>query len=189
MHQFFFKIHIADSFHSSFGQAWLNQQPFPEIMVIWYFRVLWACQACLTTTNKNFMIKLQFPWISYYMQKENFLPQLSFEILKFKKLCNLIGWEHFQLQLRKLSHAVQEIFQSHVVFIDSQRWCIIQNQKITLMDQIIFQNLYCRFFSEHSEYAWLNWNKITWSNCNIHENITTLKKELYISKSFCDIKF
>ena len=32
-------------------------------------------------------------------KKANFLPQIVFEILKFKKLCNLIGLEYFQLQL------------------------------------------------------------------------------------------
>ena len=32
-------------------------------------------------------------------EKANFLPQIVFEILKFKKLCNLIGLEYFQLQL------------------------------------------------------------------------------------------
>ena len=62
------------------------------------------------------MIKLQLPWMSYYMQKANFLPQINFEILE---LCNLIDREQYQLHLKN------QIFQSHVVFIDSQRWCII----------------------------------------------------------------
>ena len=96
---FFFKIHIADLFWSTFGQAWLNQQLFPEILAICYFRVLWACQTYLTTPKKNFMIKLQYPWISYYMQKANSLPQIVFEILKLK-LSNLIGLEYFQLQFK-----------------------------------------------------------------------------------------
>ena len=52
------------------------------------------------TQEKNFIIKLQLPWISYYMQKSNFLPKIVFEILKFKKLCNLIGLEYYQLQLK-----------------------------------------------------------------------------------------
>ena len=73
---------------------------FPEILAICYFRALWACQTCLTIPKKNFMIKLQLPWISYYMQKANFLPQIVFEILKFKKLSNPIGLEYFQLQLK-----------------------------------------------------------------------------------------
>ena len=98
--QFSFKIHTADLFSSTFGQAWLNKQPFPEILAICYFRALWACQAYLTTPKKNFMIKLQLPWISYCMQKANYLPQIVFEILKFKQLCNLIGLEYFQLQLK-----------------------------------------------------------------------------------------
>ena len=46
------------------------------------------------------MIELKLPWMSYYMQKANFLLQIVFEILEFKKLCNLIGLEHFQLQLK-----------------------------------------------------------------------------------------
>ena len=33
-------------------------------------------------------------------EKANFLPQIVFEILKFKKLCNLIGLEYYQLQLK-----------------------------------------------------------------------------------------
>ena len=49
--------------------------------------------------KKNFMIKLQLPQISYYMPKANFLPQIVFEILKFKILFNSIGLECFQLQL------------------------------------------------------------------------------------------
>ena len=52
------------------------------------------------------------------MQKANFLPQIVFEILKFRKICNLIGLEYFQLQLKNY------IFHSHEVFIDSHRWCI-----------------------------------------------------------------
>ena len=34
------------------------------------------------------------------MQKENFVAQIVFEILKFKKLSNPIGLEYFQLQLK-----------------------------------------------------------------------------------------
>ena len=51
-------------------------------------------------TQEKFMNKLQLPRISYYMQKENFLLQIVFEILKFKKLCNLTGLEYFDLQLK-----------------------------------------------------------------------------------------
>ena len=31
------------------------------------------------------------------------------------------------------------------------------------------------FFSEHLGLAWLNPKKITWSNCNFHEHLTTFK--------------
>ena len=116
---FFFKIHIADLFQRTLGKACLKQQSFPEILLICYFRALWAWQVCLTTSKKNFMIKLLLRWISYYMQKAKFLPQIVFEILKFKKLGNLIGLEYSQLQLKN------QIFHSHTVFKDSQRWCII----------------------------------------------------------------
>ena len=97
---FSFKINIADLFQSTFGQAWLDQQLLPAILAICYFRALWACQACLTTPNKNFMIKLQLLWVSFYIQKANFLPQILFEISKSKKLWNLTGLECFQLQLK-----------------------------------------------------------------------------------------
>ena len=56
--------------------------------------------ACPTTHKNNFMIKSQLPWISYYMQKAKFLPKKVFEISKIKKLCNLIGLENFQIQLK-----------------------------------------------------------------------------------------
>ena len=92
---FSFKIHIADLFQSTFGQAWLDQQLLPAILAICYFRALWTCQA----PNKNFMIKLQLLWVSFYIQKANFLPQILFEISKSKKLWNLTGLECFQLQL------------------------------------------------------------------------------------------
>ena len=51
-------------------------------------------------TQENFMIKLQLPWLSYYMQKANFLPQIVFGILQFKKLSNPSGLDYFQLQLK-----------------------------------------------------------------------------------------
>ena len=60
-------------------------------------------------------------------------------------------------------------------------------------DQIDGPNLFSKsvlliFFSEQLEHAWLNPKKITWSNCNFHENLAILKKELYTSNSFCDIE-
>ena len=78
-----------------------------------------------------------------------------------------------------------------MIFADSQRqlWRIIWNQKIILLDQIFFQNLYCQFISEHFGHAWLNAKKITWTN---HSFILKMiinyiqKNELYTSNSFCD---
>ena len=50
--------------------------------------------------RKTSWSKCRFQWISYYLQKANFLPQIVFEISKFKKSCNLTGREHFQLQAK-----------------------------------------------------------------------------------------
>ena len=46
------------------------------------------------------MIYLKLPWIPNYMQKMNITPRIVFEILKFKKFCNLAGREHFVYNLR-----------------------------------------------------------------------------------------
>ena len=35
-----------------------------------------------------------------YLQKKNIIPHIVFEILKFKKSCNLIGGEHLAYNLR-----------------------------------------------------------------------------------------
>ena len=43
------------------------------------------------------------------MQKMNFIPQIDFEILKFKKSCNLIGREHFDLKIEN------HIFSRHAI--------------------------------------------------------------------------
>ena len=39
------------------------------------------------------------------MQKMKFIPQIVFEIVKFKKSCNLIGQEHFYSQLENQNFA------------------------------------------------------------------------------------
>ena len=54
-------------------------------------------------------------------QKASFQPQTVFEISKIKNLCNLIGPEHFQLELKS------KIFHRHAVFMHPKRhlWCII----------------------------------------------------------------
>ena len=70
-------------------------------------------------TQENLPDQILLPWISYYMQKANFLALIIFEISKFKELSNPIGLEYFQLQLKNY------VFHSHVAFVDSQRWCII----------------------------------------------------------------
>ena len=62
-------------------------------------------------TQENFVIKLQLLWISYYMQKANFLPQIVFEILKFKKICNLIGLEYFNYNSRTRFFIAMRFFQ------------------------------------------------------------------------------
>ena len=81
--KYILKIHIADIFESSFRQA----RPNPATICRDIGDLLFQSTIGMlgkTTPKKNFMIKLQFPWISYYKQKANFLPQIVFEILKFK---------------------------------------------------------------------------------------------------------
>ena len=55
------------------------------------------------------------------MQKMNITPQMVFEILKFKKFCNLIGGDYFGLQFENQN------FPRHAVFTKSysQLWGII----------------------------------------------------------------
>ena len=71
---------------------------------IFYFRALWVCQECLPTPKKTSWSNCSFhgyliPWISYCYYAD-FPTQIVFEILKLKELCNLIGLEYFQLQLK-----------------------------------------------------------------------------------------
>ena len=57
-----------------------------------------------------------------------------------------------------------------------------KTKKITLMNHFFFQNLHCQFISTLFWHASLNPNKITWSNCNFYEILTTLKKgTLYLN--------
>ena len=68
-------------------------QPFPEILALCYLSI----PGMPDHTQQIFMILLKLLWTSNYMQKMNIMPQIVFEILKFKKSCNLIGGEHFGL--------------------------------------------------------------------------------------------
>ena len=93
MDQIFFKIHIADLFQSTFGQPWLNPTTLSRDIGDFLFQSTMGKPGMPDHTQE----KLRD---SYYMQKRNFLPQIAFEILTIKKLCNMIGGEHFQLQLK-----------------------------------------------------------------------------------------
>ena len=69
-------------------------------------------------------------------KKMNFIPQIVFNILKFKQLYNIIGKKHFCL-LRE-----NQIFHRHVVFTElkQQQWCNIKNKKKhALMDHMFFK--------------------------------------------------
>ena len=48
---------------------------------------------------------MKFPWMSKYMHKINFIAQCFFEILKFKKVCNLIGQDNFAPLLKNKNFA------------------------------------------------------------------------------------
>ena len=60
------------------------------------------------------------------MQKTNIIPQIIFEKLRFKKSCNLIGGQHFGLQLEN------QIFPRHEAFTKSysQLWASFKTQKV-----------------------------------------------------------
>ena len=53
--------------------------------------------------------------MSNFMQKMNFIPQIVFEILKFNLSCNLIGREHYGLQIEN------QIFSRNAIFTKSER--------------------------------------------------------------------
>ena len=69
-------------------------QPFPEILAICYFGELLACPG-MTDQTRHDLTKASMD--NELQQKMNFIPHIVFEILKFKKSCNLIGREHFGL--------------------------------------------------------------------------------------------
>ena len=96
-------------------------RPFPEILLPCYFGKPWTCPGMPDQTQQILQDLTKLPWISNYIQKKNIIPQIVFEILKFKKSCNLICGEHFGLKLEK------QIFPRHTVFTKSytQLWGII----------------------------------------------------------------
>ena len=78
------------------------------------------------------------------MQKATFLPPIVFEIIKFKKLYNMIGLEHFELQLKNL------IFQPCNFHRFPKATMMYHLKPKNHIDEpFFFQNLYCRFISEH----------------------------------------
>ena len=77
-------------------------------------------------------MKLRLRWISYYMQKANVLTQIVFEILKFKKNMQS-DWSRTQ-ELDFSQPRGSYRFSKLVYDL---------KMKITLMDQIFLQNLYC----------------------------------------------
>ena len=93
---FLINTHIADFFQSIFGQTWLNpttlSKDIGDFFILEHYghtRQAWP------HPRKKITNKFWLPWISYYMQKVKFLLHIVFEIIKFKKLCNLIAQEHF----------------------------------------------------------------------------------------------
>ena len=113
------------------------------------------------------------------MQKANFLPQIVFETLKFKK-CD---WS------RAFSMATQELDFSQpcdILQIPKGNYAVsFKTKKSHWWTNCFSQNLYWIFISEHFGHAWLNAKKITWSNCNFHENLTTIEKgTLYLKQLF-----
>ena len=96
MNQFFFKIHIADLHQNTFGQASLN----PTTLSRDIGNLLFQSTMSMPGIPDHTQEKLHAQTVAFIdillHPKTNFLPQIVFEILKLKKLCNLIDQEHFK---------------------------------------------------------------------------------------------
>ena len=79
---------------------------------------------------------LRLPWIYNYMQKMNIILQTVFEILKFKKSCNLIGGKNFGLQLNN------QIFPRHAFFTNH----IANYGALFKAQKVILPSLKCHIF-------------------------------------------
>ena len=61
--------------------------------------LFWVLWACLVAHTQNDNINLYKTLMFICMQKTNFIIHFFLEILHFKESCNLIGWQHRELEL------------------------------------------------------------------------------------------
>ena len=71
-------------------------QAFPEILLL-YFGEPCTCPGTPDQTQQILQDLTKASMVINYMQKMNIITQIVFEILKFKKSCDLIRGEHFGL--------------------------------------------------------------------------------------------
>ena len=60
--------------------------------------LFWVLWACLVAHTQNEHINLYKTLMFICMQKTNFIIHFFLEILHFKESCNLIGWQHRELE-------------------------------------------------------------------------------------------
>ena len=63
-----------------------------------YANLFWVLRACLVAHTQNDSINLYKTLMFICMQKTNFIIHFFLEILHFKESCNLIGWQHQELE-------------------------------------------------------------------------------------------
>ena len=61
--------------------------------------LFWVLWTCLVAHTQNDSINLYKTLMFICMQKTNFIIHFFLEILHFKESCNLIGWQHRELEL------------------------------------------------------------------------------------------
>ena len=85
-----------------------------KICFLAHFGHAWACPTMpsLQLLDLNTIISFSPQLISFYKQKIRLISHAFLEIFKFKESCNLIGREHFCLQLNN------QIFPEHGVFTE-----------------------------------------------------------------------
>ena len=72
--------------------------PLLEILQRYANFLFWVLWACLVAHTQNDNINLYKTLMFICMQKTNFIIHFFLEILHFKESCNLIGWQHRELE-------------------------------------------------------------------------------------------
>ena len=67
-----------------------------------YANLFWVLRTCLVEHTQNHSINLYKTLMFISMQKTNLITHFFLEILHFKESCNLIGWQHQELEFRQI---------------------------------------------------------------------------------------